>query len=50
MVYNEYGELVEESTLNQSPESTDMSVPQLLRVIKKGYHHDVSSLPPVDHA
>ena len=50
MVYNEYGELVEESSLNQSPESTDLSVTQLLRVIKKGYHHDVSNFPFVDHA
>jgi hypothetical protein len=45
MVYNEYGELVEESSLKQSPESTDLSVTQLLRVIKKGYHHDVSISP-----
>jgi hypothetical protein len=49
MVYNEYGELVEESRLEQSPESTDLSVTQLLRSIKKGYHHDVSIFPPVDH-
>lgn len=45
MVYNEYGELVEKSFLKQSPESTDLSVTQLLRAIKKAYHHDVS-LPP----
>jgi hypothetical protein len=45
MVYNEYGELVEESSLKQSPESTDLSVTQLLRVIKKGYHHEVSISP-----
>jgi hypothetical protein len=50
MVYNEYGELVEESSLDNSPEPTDLSVTQLLRVIKKDYHHDVSGFPPVDHA
>jgi hypothetical protein len=50
MVYNEYGELVEESSLDHSPESTDLSVTQLLRVIKKGYHHDVSGFPLVDRA
>jgi hypothetical protein len=49
MVYNEYGELVEENSLKQSPESTDLSITQLLRVIKKGYHHNVSIFPPVDH-
>lgn len=49
MVYNEYGELVEESSFKQPPEPTDPSVTQLLRVIKKGYHHDVSIFPPVDN-
>jgi hypothetical protein len=42
MVYNEYGELVDERTLRKSPKPEDLSVTQLLRVIKKAYHHDVS--------
>lgn len=50
MVYNEYGELVEESSLEQCPESKNSGVTQLLRVIKKGYHHDVSIFPSPNHA
>ncbi|CZR59317.1 uncharacterized protein PAC_09209 [Phialocephala subalpina] len=41
MVYNEYGELVPEATVNQSPTPGQLSVTQLLRVIKKAYHHDL---------
>ena len=44
MVYNEYGELVEEKDLNVRPQSDELSVKQLLRVIKKAYHHEVSTL------
>ena len=42
MVYNEYGELVEEDSLRQNLKTENLNVTQLLRVIKKGYHHDVS--------
>lgn len=41
MVYNQYGELVEEKALLVSPKSEDLNVTQLLRVIRKGYHHEV---------
>lgn len=41
MVYNEYGELVEEKDLTVRPKSDELSVKQLLRVIKKAYHHEV---------
>lgn len=44
MVYNEYGEVVEEKDLNVRPQSDVLSVKQLLRVIKKAYHHEVSTL------
>ncbi|KAL5319974.1 hypothetical protein ACEPPN_013033 [Leptodophora sp. 'Broadleaf-Isolate-01'] len=41
MVYNEYGELVEEKDLTVRPKSDELSVKQLLRVIKKAYHHEL---------
>ncbi|KAK0099613.1 hypothetical protein ONS96_008113 [Cadophora gregata f. sp. sojae] len=41
MVYNEYGELVEEKDMNVRPKSDELSVKQLLRVIKKAYHHEL---------
>jgi hypothetical protein len=41
MVYNEWGELVDERSLKTPPKSEDLSSTQLLRVIKKAYHHDV---------
>ncbi|OWP02652.1 hypothetical protein B2J93_6485 [Marssonina coronariae] len=41
MVYNEYGELVEEMEVHTSPRSDELSVTQLLRVIKKAYHHEL---------
>ncbi|PVH76804.1 hypothetical protein DL98DRAFT_639812 [Cadophora sp. DSE1049] len=41
MVYNEYGELVEEKDLNVRPKSDELDVKQLLRVIKKAYHHEL---------
>ncbi len=43
MVYNEYGELVREEALYRHPSSSDLNKTQLLRVIKKAYHHAVSS-------
>jgi hypothetical protein len=45
MAYNEYGELVEESTLRRHPTTDELNVTQLLRVIKKGAHHAVSTPP-----
>jgi hypothetical protein len=44
MVYNEYGELVDAQSVLNPPKSNDMTVTQTLRVIKKGFHHDVSAL------
>ncbi|KAH7321941.1 hypothetical protein BKA65DRAFT_568848 [Rhexocercosporidium sp. MPI-PUGE-AT-0058] len=41
MVYNEYGELVEEKDLTVKQKSDELSVKQLLRVIKKAYHHEL---------
>ncbi len=45
MVYNEYGELVKEKDAQVSLKSDELSVTQLLRVIKKAYHHEVCILP-----
>lgn len=42
MEYNEYGELVEESTLRHHPTPGELSVTQLLRTIRKRFHHEVS--------
>lgn len=46
MAYNEYGELVDVETI-RSPltNSNDLSVTQILRLIRKAYHHDVSIDP-----
>jgi hypothetical protein len=41
MVYNEYGELVDERTLKHRPSPSELSVVQILRVIRKAYHHQV---------
>lgn len=41
MVYNEYGELVDERTLKHHPKPSELSVIQILRVIRKAYHHQV---------
>ncbi|KAK2628449.1 hypothetical protein QTJ16_001552 [Diplocarpon rosae] len=41
VVYNEYGELIEETELHTSPRSDELSLTQLLRVIKKAYHHEL---------
>ena len=43
MAYDEYGELVEESKLRHHPTPDELSVTQLLRVIKKKFHHEVST-------
>ena len=43
MTYNKYGELVEESKLRHHPTPDELSVTQLLRVIRKKFHHDVSA-------
>jgi hypothetical protein len=42
MVYNEYGELVSAHSVLHPGHSKDMSKVQILRIIKKGYHHNVS--------
>lgn len=44
MAYNEYGELVDELWLNKEPDSESLNVTQLLRTIKKRFHHDVSAI------
>jgi hypothetical protein len=43
MAYDEYGELVEESKLRHHPTPDELSITQLLRVIKKKFHHEVST-------
>lgn len=43
MVYNEYGELVDAHSHLQTKSTQDLSVTEILRLIKKAYHHDVSS-------
>jgi hypothetical protein len=45
MVYNEYGELVSAHSVLHPGHSKDMSKLQILRIIKKGYHHNVSFTP-----
>ncbi|RDW89466.1 hypothetical protein BP6252_01498 [Coleophoma cylindrospora] len=40
MAYNEYGELVTAESLRNPPHSTDLTVRQVLRLIKKAFHHD----------
>ena|SRR6187402_473506 len=40
MLYNEYGELVYEKDLQHHPTPDELTVTQLLRVIKKAYHHE----------
>jgi hypothetical protein len=42
MVYNEYGELVNAYDILHPPHSKDMSTLQILRIIKKGFHQNVS--------
>lgn len=41
MSYNEWGELVDERNLHQPAKSEDLTVTQIIRSIKKSYHHDV---------
>ncbi len=43
MAYNEYGELVEEIKLQHHPTPNELSITQLLRVIRKKFHHTVST-------
>lgn len=43
MVYNEYGELVDAHSHLQTRNTADLSVTEILRLIRKAYHHDVSS-------
>jgi len=45
MVYNEYGELVEENKLQHHPTPDELNTTQLLRVIRKKFHHTVSASP-----
>ena len=45
MVYNEYGELVSAHSVLHPGHSKDMSKLQILRIIKKGYHQNVSLYP-----
>jgi hypothetical protein len=42
MGYNEYGELISAHSALHPPHSKDMTPLQILRIIKKGYHHNVS--------
>lgn len=44
MDYNEYGELVPVTSLSRHPTADELNVTQLLRVIKKRFHHEVSAL------
>ncbi|KUJ19771.1 uncharacterized protein LY89DRAFT_731026 [Mollisia scopiformis] len=41
MQYNTYGELIPQSSVNEHPISDQLTVTQLLRVIRKAYHHDL---------
>jgi hypothetical protein len=43
MAYNDYGELVAAADILHPLKSKDMSILQILRIIMKGYHHNVSS-------
>jgi hypothetical protein len=43
MAYDEYGELVEERKLRHHPTPDELSITQLLRMIKKKVHHEVST-------
>lgn len=43
MDYNEYGELVPVSSLSRHPTADELNVTQLLRVIKKRFHHEVGA-------
>lgn len=47
MVYNEYGELVDANANLNSPTTSELSVTEILRVIKKAFRHDVSIIPPL---
>ncbi|APA08227.1 predicted protein [Sclerotinia sclerotiorum 1980 UF-70] len=40
MVYNEYGELVDAHSHLQTRNTQDLSVTEILRLIRKAYHHD----------
>lgn len=43
MVYNEYGELVNAHSHLKARNSADLSVTEILRLIRKAYHHDVGA-------
>ena len=43
LVYNEYGELVDFEKVKRPHTSADLSVTDTLRLIRKAYHHEVSS-------
>jgi hypothetical protein len=43
MVYNEYGELVGPESLNKAPVASELTTTGILRILKKAYHHHVSS-------
>lgn len=44
MVYNEYGELVDAHNHLKARTTTDLSITEIMRLIRKAYHHDVSAL------
>lgn len=44
MVYNEFGELVNAQTVLNPPKADELNNTQILRLIKKAYHHDVSTV------
>lgn len=48
-VYNEYGELVDEALIRQHQTTDQLTVTQILRLIKKQYHHEVSCTPIRDN-
>ena len=43
MVYNEYGELVDRESLNRAPIASELTTTEILRILKKAYHHHVRS-------
>jgi hypothetical protein len=45
MVYNEYGELVSAQSVLDHRHSSEMNVLQCLRILNKGFHHNVSPAP-----
>lgn len=47
MAYDEYGELVAESKLRQHQTPDELSITQLLRLVRKKFHHEVSTRPRI---